>query len=472
MAGKRKQAPPPRRAAAAVPPAAADPALAAGSAAEQAGDIAGALFAYRQLLAEQPRHAQANLRVATLLSEQAKDAEAISHWRHALAQLRSDPYAHAAYALSLFRTGRLHAAAEQYRRALKLAGGRAGRKAEQAQLWYQLSLVYQELQADEEQESALRKALKLDPANVRARAALGYLLGLKGDREGALAAYRRAIQIDPEFGAAHRFLAAAKRHEAEDDEVRMMRDLFERGRGSPEDRANLAFGLGKACEDLGRHAEAFDYWRKANALIREQHPYNVGDDIVVMQRLQRAFTKDYIQREASPQATGITPVFIVSMPRAGSSLTEQILAAHSAVYGGGELRDLFLVCQEAVPDFPQGLAKLRSEDWAGLAGQYLQRVARRMQGEAFITDKLPGNFQLIGAIRMMFPNARVVHVKRDPMDVALSCFKTPFSPGTVMQSNDLTDLGIWYRHYEKMMRYWRRILPGWIHELEYEQLTA
>jgi hypothetical protein len=270
----------------------------------------------------------------------------------------------------------------------------------------------------------------------------------------------------------HRDLAFLKKHTEVDADIEAMETLYKSGRVEGQPAVFLAFGLGKAYEDLQQHQKAFGFWREGNRRARQLSPYRVDWDLAYSKSMRKTFTRAYLRAEASDYTTEINPIFIVSMPRSGSSLVEQILACHPAIYGGGELNTLPDLCKHAVARCPDDLGQLKQADWRRLGGEYLAQVTGRMEGEICVTDKLPANYLHIGMIRMMFPNAKVIHCARDPMDTALSCFKNNFQPGLVPYTYDLKDLGIIYRDYEKCMAYWHKVLPGWVYDIQYEELTA
>jgi hypothetical protein len=160
------------------------------------------------------------------------------------------------------------------------------------------------------------------------------------------------------------------------------------------------------------------------------------------------------------------------MPRSGTSLTEQILASHSAVYGAGELGLVGQLARKVAKHGPEGLGRLHAADWRRLGAEYLAEIARLSGGERYVVDKMPGNFLYIGMIRMMLADARIIHCRRDPMDTGLSCFKNYFPAAGLDYTCDLDDLGSYYRHYEALMAYWNQVLAGEIYESVYETLVA
>ena len=191
------------------------------------------------------------------------------------------------------------------------------------------------------------------------------------------------------------------------------------------------------------------------------------------------FSPDFFSGLADIGHSDRTPIFILGMPRSGTSLVEQILASHPEVFGAGELNDLVKVYRSLDDSidgsqgdsFPEALVGLDPDEYANLGEQYIARIRKYSVSATFITDKNPYNFQRIGLIRSILPNARIVHCTRDPLDNCLSLLKTDFHKGQ-LYSYDMSELGAYYKLYRELMDYWRTVLPGFIHDLNYEELVA
>ncbi len=439
-----------------------------------AGDWSQAVACYRQILAQDPDHAEANRGIAACLQVNEQAEMALAHWERALSVEPNNVGACFNYARCLHMLQRLDESLARFQLGFEKmkSTGVSLSKTDLADTHFKLGLLYRDLHQDEDEEKCLSRAVSLNPELAGVHFEHGLILGQLGRIDESILAYRRALRIDPDLAAAHRALAMARKHTQFDDELTAAESLYESGQLDDDKRVHLAFGLGKACEDLKQHQRAFRYWVEGNRMYRRLYPYVVDAELAVMDSLRKTFSSAYIGREGAERTAGITPVFIISMPRAGSSLVEQILASHSEIYGGGEMMIVWDLMRQAAIQFPDDLGKLKQADWERLGVQYLEQVTRPMHGEAFITDKLPGNFAMVGAIRMMFPNAKVVHCCRDPMDTALSCFKNSFMGDAMLYSYDLADLGAFYKVYEKMIAHWRKVLPTWVYDIHYENLTA
>ena len=474
----RRQSPPPRPAVKSPQAATPDPYRAPLEAAlehKRRGRLAKAEAIYGQVLTDRPDHPQANFEYAQLLLRIHRHEEATQYWEQALAGLPDNLAARFNYAYCLHKANRAEEALEQYKRAFRIMRSQGQRVPPEVLhgVYFGLARTLEGLIEDEDVDDALGGMILSNPQAEIAHAALAGRYARRGKTEEAMASIRKAISISPDLAIAHRDLAFLKKHTELDDEVRQMQSLYESGSGTPEDQYHLAFALGKAYEDVGKYQQAFAYWRRGNAIHLRLYPYDVSADIATHSALAKGFTCEYMQKEASQSETEVTPVFIVGMPRTGSSLAEQILASHSMVYGAGEIATLWQACRDAVPRYPRDLGHLARQDWARLATAYTAKAGTAMGGtERYLTDKLLGNYSLIGAIRMMFPNARVINCAREPMDSAISCFKNHFGPGAAKFSYRLEDLGEMYRQYEELMIYWHKTLPGFIYDLHYEKLVA
>lgn len=317
------------------------------------------------------------------------------------------------------------------------------------------------------------RAVTLAPTYANAYCNLGNALREAGDIAGAQAAYARAVELSPRTGRFHRLLVDASSGRESQDHFRQMLVLAEESEAlSIDDRIELHFALGKACEDRGDYARAFDHFRDANALARTVVAYDESATLRAMQP-PATITSDLMQALAGIGDPSTVPVFVFGMPRSGTTLVEQILAAHPSVHAAGELG--VYVKQHEVGFFEAALTSftgVSSKDLENLGARYARYVESLAPDAARVTDKWPWNFKFAGIIRLALPNAKLVHVKRDPLDTCFSCFATVFS-GDLPYKHDLGELGRYYRSYQRLMDHWRSVLPpGAMLEMTYEDLIA
>jgi Tfp pilus assembly protein PilF len=402
---------------------------------QQLGLVPEAIDAYRRALALRPDAADALSNLGGLLLEQKRLDEALAVYDRALA-VRAD-----------------FAEARNNRGAVLLALDRPGAALEE-----------------------FRRAAALRPGFADAYANAGSALLSLGDIEAARAAFRQAIRAAPREGRYYRDLAGCHRFTEDDPDLTAMRALAGAPAGlGTESRIELAFALGKATADVGQWAESFRHYRQGNALKRVTVAYDEAETLRAMERAGARFTAERLDR-ALPGPAAEQPIFVVGMPRSGTTLVEQILASHGLVFGAGERPDLHEAILRGVGDVP---AAMLFDAAAALPEAALRRIgedyATRMRGiagdAARVVDKMPGNFLHLGVIRLALPHARVIHVRRDPLDTCVSCFCTLFS-GEQPFSYNLAELGRYYRAYEALMRHWRRVLPrAMLLEIAYEDVV-
>lgn len=310
------------------------------------------------------------------------------------------------------------------------------------------------------------------PDDAEAWHAFGHALRAVGRQSEAVAAYRRATALKPGFGEAYWSLANLKTVRFEPDEVVQMRALPAAATPDPADRAYLDFALGKALEDAGRYGESFDHYARGNAARATLEPHDaeafrrfVADSIA-------AFDAALFARNRAAGCPQAGPIFVLGMPRSGSTLVEQILASHSAVDGASELPDITALARDLAqryPGYPASIGQVPEADFAALGADYLARTAVHRAGKAWLVDKFPGNFLHTGLIQLMLPNARIIDIRRDPMACCFSLFKQAFARGQAY-SYDLADLGAYYRDYVALMAHFDAVLPGRVHRIGYEAL--
>jgi tetratricopeptide (TPR) repeat protein len=335
-----------------------------------------------------------------------------------------------------------------------------------------LGMTLRRLGRLEEALACYEQAAKLQSANASLHLNLGNLFSEIGQLNDSIESYRQSIRLKPDYARAYQLLAGVRKHTTYDAELKAMEALCKKPGISSEDHMNLAFGLGKAFEDLEQFDKAFDYFKQGNNQKRSLTPYSIKEDIDYFDRLKSIFNADFINQHQGLGSKDDSPIFILGMPRSGTSLVEQILASHPSVYGAGELSDLTVVSKQSVEIFPDNIPLLKPGTWRDLADDYVQRLRSHNHSAPHVTDKMPQNFQYIGMIATMLPNAKIIHCRRDPMDSCLSMFKTLFASTGLQWCYDIEDLGRYYRLHLDLMKHWNEVLPGKIYELQYENLVA
>ena len=333
-----------------------------------------------------------------------------------------------------------------------------------------------------------QRAIDIKPDFASVYYNLGLTYQTLGDLDNAVKYHRLATKYDVDNYQAHRAIAANKVFtDVHDPDLSALEKAMQSGNQSAEGSMHLHFALAKAYEDLADYDRAFRHYRDANRIKRSEYDYNINMDVALIDRIKASLSKDILGRHAAGLNLegGQVPVFIVGMPRSGTSLVEQILASHPDVYGAGELatlKDTLSQLPGLAPilsanangtahDVRATLAHLADGDLSRLAAQYQQLAGANSGAARFVTDKLPMNFLHIGLIYLLMPQARVIHCMRDPLDTCLSCYKRYFT-GELRFAYDLTELGQYYCLYQDLMAYWHEVLPGFVFELSYEDLVT
>ena len=321
--------------------------------------------------------------------------------------------------------------------------------------------------------------LKESPERPGAWMSYGRALRALGRVDQCIAAFRRAIELLPGWIEAYRTLASVKTHRFRPNDVAALRTLLARSDLSAASYAELHFALGRALEDTGQYTEAFENFWESQKLQRANVAYDADVSTRWLRREMAVFSASFLRERENLGCPSDAPIFIVGMPRAGSTLVQEILSAHSAVERAGELRDLtWMVAaldQETFASdnirYPEVLRTYDKGRFKALGEEYLQRtLSHRKLGRPFFVDKCPGNFVRTGLIHLMLPNAKIVDIRRHPLDCCLSCFRHYFPEGQPF-SHSLTDLGRYYADYVEFMAHFDNVLPGKVHRIVYEQLV-
>lgn len=419
----------------------------------------------RAVLAQAPTHPEVQRLLAIALRMQDNNAEALTLLRQAAASWPDDVMIQNGLGTALDASGDRVAAIAAFRRACELAP-------DTAVLWINLGKTLGDYGQHDEAIPVLERALRIAP-HAASEIRLSHALRAVGRIDESEDRLRAMLARDPTDSEAWLALAGLKTRRLATDDIAGMEKVLEKPDLKPGERISLQFALAKAFDDHGRYAEAFAAYVEGNAATRKIHAWDA--------RLFSAFVEDILRAFArpvpgAPGQQGDDVIFIVSLPRSGSSLTEQILASHSRVVGAGEL-DATTVAIEAESarrrqPFPQWVSAATADDWRRVGQHYLELTARwRKPGHRF-TDKLPGNWLRVGAIFAMLPGARVIDCRREPVESCFSCFRMLFSQGNQPFSYDLGDIAAHWRDYDRAMAHWNALYPERIRTQRYEALVA
>jgi len=326
--------------------------------------------------------------------------------------------------------------------------------------------------------AAYQKAATLQPDLAVAHTCMGGLLKEMGRMTQARDAYAAALRIDPGAAEIHHALAELKRFTPGDTQLAAMEELLAAGNTSPRDRMCLEFALGKAHADIGDHQRSFRHWLSANAVMRAQIDYDEASNFELFDDIEKIFTPELIAANGSGGDPSPLPIFVLGMPRSGTTLIEQILASHPAIQGAGELKLLDDVLN-TTPDpdgtilpYPDCVPALDAAGIRNIGTRYVAELSRLAPDTIRIVDKMPANFLFVGMIHLALPHATIIHTIRDPVDTCVSCFMQLFTEPQDY-AYDLAELGCYYRRYQRLMAHWHRILPpGSILDVRYEDVVA
>lgn len=436
------------------------------SALKQGGRVAEAERLYLEALRLKPDYAEGHLHLGMLYADQGDHARALAAFE---AALRFDPDSYTAW-FAVARSSQQLARAQASRTAFRKAAALADCDAERLQA---LSVALRESGEFEDAERCQARALELAPDSAQAENGMGNMLAMQGDLAAAARHYRRALALKPAYPSAFHNLMDVARLDPADPLWKPLMALAERAGTLPlEEAVPLQFALARVWEGRGEYARAFKHLQAGNSLKRACIQYD--------EARQARFFADFIEHSAAvgaPVSIDERPVFIVGMPRSGTSLVEQILASHPQVHGAGETHALRNALREELPpgpgdyELPRRLTSLSAAALGRTAARYSRYLDEIAPGATRVTNKLPGNMVFVGLIRRLYPGARIVHCVREPMDTCYSLYSKLFTTGHPF-SYDLGELGRFHRLYQWLMAAWAERLPDATFTLCYEELVA
>jgi tetratricopeptide (TPR) repeat protein len=471
----------------------------------QLGRCDEAIAAHRAALEADPDFAEAAAGLGRLLVNSDAPAEAIGLYRRALDVDPDYVEARIGLASGLARFDRHQEAAEQFRAALKIEPDNAdartglGNLLDGRQLHaeaieqYQAVLAHNPDQVDAlggmanvlkntgrhtEALAAARHVVALRPNFAPAAGLLGSILAEIGEMDEAQKELRRSIALAPGRPETLYHLALLAKVRPGDGTVDALEAALARvDTLPPRDQCLLYFALAKALDDVGERDRGFDHLLRGNAIKRAQNPYAEAGTLGAMRRIPTVFTAEFLAARQGQGHSSSSPVFIVGMPRSGTTLVEQVLASHHAVFGAGERNDLSRLVQQMSAErigaagYPEAVWTLSGQQLYRMGADYFGGLQRLAPEAGRITDKMPGNFLFVGLIHLILPHARIIHTRRNPVDTCLSCFSKLFA-GEQAFSYDLAELGRYYRGYERLMAHWRTVLPADVFlDVDYEAMV-
>ena len=336
-----------------------------------------------------------------------------------------------------------------------------------------LGVLYSEF----DQEVAIKhyqKAIAIKPGYSEAHYNLGSTLRHLGRKADSIKSYEKAIEFNPHYVDAHKNLSAMKEYKKDDPQISQMKLLLSNKNLAESDKVSLNFALSKVYEDLNNQNDFFKFLHEGNKLRKEELNYSFDDDYEMISKIREVFMLPHTKtKQSSYKTSEIKPIFIVGMPRSGTSLVEQIISSHHSVYGAGELEYL---AQNSYKELKKHYASTNNvfseKSFLYIRERYLESLSNLNVSESIITDKMPLNFRFIGFILSAFPDAKIVHLNRDARATCWSIYKYYFKSDGNGYSYNLQDLVSYYCLYDELMKFWHKLYPNQIYDISYEDLTT
>jgi len=438
---------------------------------EAMGRLEDAIRCFRRSVELAPEQAEVNNNLGTALHAQG-DFQAAEEYLLAAARIDAS-VANVPYNLSrlYLDQGKLDAAMSAARRAIEI-------NPRYPDYYIALGAVQRTMGDLDDSLNSLRGAVAIDPAHPMALNDMGVCLLVLGRFDEAESSFRRALDAEPRLAIAHENLARARRFGDDDrKQIEFVEVLASAPNQTEEGQTHLHFALGKMLDDIGEHERAFKHFQSGNALEHERLRFDADAGRSFVERSRATFDAALVAEKSALGNPSDTPIFIVGMLRSGTTLVEQILASHPAIHAGGEL-EYFRSLAGQLPErlgggqpYPDCLKALDAKTVDAVSSAYIERIQQHLGEAKRFTDKNPLNFEHLGLILMMFPNARVIHCRREPMDLCLSIYFQHFSERHDF-AYSFSDIAEYHRQYELLMAHWRSVFPGRIHDLQYEALVA
>lgn len=382
------------------------------------------------------------------------------------------------YPEAMLGLARVHKEKEQLDESLLMAQRGLALNPEKPEAYSLLGDIYLKLARYEESEAAYLQALTLETELLSAHLGLGQLQMERGQIDLAQKTFQHAMEISPDEVAPHVFMAQARKIKHGDPVLARLESEAAGIDGMSQTKAmSLHFSLGKVYDDLKEYDRAFPHFLAGCHIKRGRIQYSADNHDKACQNIRNFFSRETIGRLSGAGDPSDLPIFVLGMPRSGTTLTETILASHPEVFGAGELHDLLRIANQPKlgvqsEGFPLSMQGLTRDDLTKMGARYIAGLRKHSASARKITDKMPANFMALGLIHLMLPNAKIIHVKRNAADICLSMFTKNFN-NSQYHSYDLVELGRFYVNYAKLMEHWRQVLPeGSFCEVQYEDLVA
>jgi len=437
----------------------------------QKGNLGEAEKIYREILSDDPNNVDA-LRLLALLASRTGAVDQAINMLENCTKIAPD------YALAWENLAKMYRqkddpdslqkAAFCFRKATEL-------RPNWAEGWAGLGTMQTRSSQHEEGIESYKKSIELKANQPRVHLSLGHVYKTTGNQEACISSYNEAISFDNNFGEAYWSLANLKTYKFSGEEISSMEKKIELTEVPEREKVHFLFSLGKAFEDMGNYDESFEYYKRGNDLNRGRTTYDPKAIEALSERLKQFFTEERFHENKDFGDNSNSPIFIVGLPRSGSTLIEQILASHSKIEGTMELPNIMNIARKlgnSTKDrtaYPEVIESLQGSDLTDLGKSFIEETQFLRTGKQYFIDKMPNNFSHIGLIKLILPNAKVIDARRNPMDTCFSCFKQLFARGQAF-TYDLSEIARYYVNYVNLMDHWDKVLPGYVFKVQHEDL--
>ncbi|WP_435189759.1 sulfotransferase [Pseudothioglobus sp. nBUS_23] len=438
----------------------------AGACYSQIGPVDNAISCFEKAITLKSDYAEAYYNLGVALQKVKQTDKALKNYQKATSIKHAYPQAHNNAGLIEMNNG-------DYESAIKSLEWAVAYNPNYAEAFNNLGATYQEIMNYDDALKQFKKATVIDPKYALAHNNLGILFQMLGFQENALESYSKAIEINSNYAEAHKNISSIKKYDERDSQVKIMEKLYSIDSTNNSDKIQLCFALAKVNQDLNKEKDFFKYLNEGNNLQKKELGFSfesykkIQSNIIDIAKASPSIAKNILDKKNSIKK----PLFIVGMPRSGSSLVEQILSSHSEVFGAGEMNNFKNASNPFIEKILQSSSEnLTDKNILSIGTEYLNSLDKYSISEKFFTDKMPLNFEYIGLILKAFPEAKIIHVTRDARAICWSIYKHYFSVTGNSWGYDMNDLVNFYSLYVKTMDTWNELFPNKIYEINYEKL--
>ena len=430
------------------------------------GEIDSSIISFNKAIELKPDYDEAYFNLGVAFHQTGQLGEAINCYERAISIKHAYPTAHNNLGLIALSQGQLDNALKSFEWAVAYSP-------EYAEAHNSLGAALQELKQFEKAKVSFKKAVALNPQYAQGLHNLAILSEIINLQDEASEYYEKALVVEPNYAEAYRNQSRTKKYKKNDPQIAQMQSIYSNDNLSISDKVHINFALAKVNEDLGNQKDFFKHLDEGSRLRKKQLNYNINETEEFHSSLIRLFSEDQPKiKQLSLDPLDIRPIFIVGMPRSGTSLVEQIISSHHSVHGAGELNNFKNIVTPALKNYISNLTNtINEDDLLSIRKNYIKSLMDLNVSEKIITDKMPVNFRMIGLILTAIPEAKIIHLTRDPKATCWSNYKHYFANENGF-TFDQEDLARFFILYQELMGFWHKSFPNKIHDISYERLTT